>query len=164
MFEVVFSGGRGLDVQDFAGFIDGYARGGTGFAGCLNPEKGGSFYLQSKILRARERLEMEFREIERKAAHDSCSPEAGGLTFRILQASSMVTLEVVPDLPAAFCWPAYLPLYGTFSMVCPSMSLFFPFLKLKLIIFLGSSHRLSRRGKFRLRVLVSGDAQARTGV
>ena len=35
-----------------------------------NPEKGGSFYLQSKILRARERLEMEFREIERKAAHD----------------------------------------------------------------------------------------------
>lgn len=35
MFEVVFSGGRGLDVQDFAGFIDGYARGGTGFAGCL---------------------------------------------------------------------------------------------------------------------------------
>ena len=35
MFEVVFAGRRGLDVQDFAGFIDGYARGGTGFAGCL---------------------------------------------------------------------------------------------------------------------------------
>lgn len=35
-----------------------------------NPEKGGSFYLQSKILRARERLEMEFREAERKLAHD----------------------------------------------------------------------------------------------
>ncbi|CAG7969982.1 unnamed protein product [Penicillium salamii] len=35
-----------------------------------NPEKGGSFYLQSKILRARERLEMEFREAERKVAHD----------------------------------------------------------------------------------------------
>ncbi|CAG7921035.1 unnamed protein product [Penicillium olsonii] len=35
-----------------------------------NPEKGGSFYLQSKILRARERLEMEFRQAERKAAHD----------------------------------------------------------------------------------------------
>lgn len=35
-----------------------------------DPEKGGSFYLQSKILRARERLEMEFREAERKVAHD----------------------------------------------------------------------------------------------
>lgn len=32
-----------------------------------NPEKGGSFYLQSKILRARERIEMEIREAERKA-------------------------------------------------------------------------------------------------
>jgi import inner membrane translocase subunit TIM16 len=32
-----------------------------------NPEKGGSFYLQSKILRARERIEMEVREAERKA-------------------------------------------------------------------------------------------------
>ncbi len=35
-----------------------------------NPEKGGSFYLQSKILRARERIEMEVREAERKAARD----------------------------------------------------------------------------------------------
>lgn len=33
-----------------------------------DPKKGGSFYLQSKILRARERLEMEVREAERKAA------------------------------------------------------------------------------------------------
>ena len=32
------------------------------------PKKGGSFYLQSKILRARERIEMEVREAERKAA------------------------------------------------------------------------------------------------
>lgn len=32
-----------------------------------DPEKGGSFYLQSKILRARERIEMELRETERKA-------------------------------------------------------------------------------------------------
>lgn len=35
-----------------------------------NPEKGGSFYLQSKILRARERIEMEVREAERRAARD----------------------------------------------------------------------------------------------
>jgi import inner membrane translocase subunit TIM16 len=35
-----------------------------------DPEKGGSFYLQSKILRARERIEMELRETERKAATD----------------------------------------------------------------------------------------------
>jgi mitochondrial import inner membrane translocase subunit TIM16 len=35
-----------------------------------NPEKGGSFYLQSKVLRARERIEMEVREAERKAARD----------------------------------------------------------------------------------------------
>ena len=33
-------------------------------------QKGGSFYLQSKILRARERIEMEVREAERKAAAD----------------------------------------------------------------------------------------------
>lgn len=30
-----------------------------------DPQKGGSFYLQSKILRARERIEMEVREAER---------------------------------------------------------------------------------------------------
>lgn len=35
-----------------------------------DPQKGGSFYLQSKILRARERIEMEVRQTERKAAHD----------------------------------------------------------------------------------------------
>lgn len=35
MFEIVFAGGRGFDVQDFAGFIDGYARGAGRFAGCL---------------------------------------------------------------------------------------------------------------------------------
>jgi mitochondrial import inner membrane translocase subunit TIM16 len=35
-----------------------------------NPQKGGSFYLQSKILRARERIEMEVREAERKAITD----------------------------------------------------------------------------------------------
>ena len=32
------------------------------------PDKGGSFYLQSKILRARERIEAEVRDAERKAA------------------------------------------------------------------------------------------------
>lgn len=32
------------------------------------PKKGGSFYLQSKILRARERIELEVREAERKMA------------------------------------------------------------------------------------------------
>lgn len=32
-----------------------------------DPKKGGSFYLQSKILRARERIEMEVREAIRKA-------------------------------------------------------------------------------------------------
>lgn len=35
-----------------------------------DPQKGGSFYLQSKILRARERIELEVREAERKAAAD----------------------------------------------------------------------------------------------
>ncbi|KAA8642126.1 import motor complex subunit PAM16 [Aspergillus tanneri] len=35
-----------------------------------DPTKGGSFYLQSKILRARERIEMEIRQAERKAAQD----------------------------------------------------------------------------------------------
>ncbi|RJE27353.1 hypothetical protein PHISCL_00363 [Aspergillus sclerotialis] len=33
-----------------------------------DPQKGGSFYLQSKVLRARERIEMEAREAQRKAA------------------------------------------------------------------------------------------------
>lgn len=33
-----------------------------------DPNKGGSFYLQSKILRARERIEMEVGEAEQKAA------------------------------------------------------------------------------------------------
>ncbi|KAL1956469.1 hypothetical protein VTO42DRAFT_7267 [Malbranchea cinnamomea] len=32
-----------------------------------DPKKGGSFYLQSKILRARERIELEVREAQRKA-------------------------------------------------------------------------------------------------
>ncbi|KAI1908381.1 mitochondrial import inner membrane translocase subunit TIM16 [Ophidiomyces ophidiicola] len=35
-----------------------------------DPQKGGSFYLQSKILRARERIEMEVREAERNAKMD----------------------------------------------------------------------------------------------
>ncbi|KAL2864640.1 import motor complex subunit PAM16 [Aspergillus lucknowensis] len=35
-----------------------------------DPQKGGSFYLQSKILRARERLEMEARQTERQAAQE----------------------------------------------------------------------------------------------
>ncbi|KAJ5247348.1 Mitochondrial import inner membrane translocase subunit tim16 [Penicillium chermesinum] len=35
-----------------------------------DPQKGGSFYLQSKILRARERIEMEIREAERKMAQE----------------------------------------------------------------------------------------------
>ncbi|KAJ5491449.1 Mitochondrial import inner membrane translocase subunit tim16 [Penicillium diatomitis] len=35
-----------------------------------DPKQGGSFYLQSKILRARERIEMEVREAERKTAMD----------------------------------------------------------------------------------------------
>jgi import inner membrane translocase subunit TIM16 len=34
------------------------------------PEKGGSFYLQSKVLRARERIEAEIRDVEMKAARD----------------------------------------------------------------------------------------------
>jgi import inner membrane translocase subunit TIM16 len=36
-----------------------------------DPKKGGSFYLQSKILRARERIEMEVREASRKAEMDA---------------------------------------------------------------------------------------------
>ena len=34
------------------------------------PKKGGSFYIQSKVLRARERIEMEVREAERKMARE----------------------------------------------------------------------------------------------
>lgn len=33
-------------------------------------KKGGSFYIQSKVLRARERIEMEVRDAERKAAFE----------------------------------------------------------------------------------------------
>ncbi|MCJ1402991.1 mitochondrial import inner membrane translocase subunit TIM16 [Xylographa trunciseda] len=36
-----------------------------------DPRKGGSFYLQSKILRARERIEMEVREAAETAARDA---------------------------------------------------------------------------------------------
>ena len=35
-----------------------------------DPEKGGSFYLQSKVLRARQRIETEVREAEATAARD----------------------------------------------------------------------------------------------
>ncbi|KAI9887967.1 MAG: mitochondrial import inner membrane translocase subunit TIM16 [Watsoniomyces obsoletus] len=35
-----------------------------------DPQKGGSFYLQSKVLRARERIEMEVREAERTAQQE----------------------------------------------------------------------------------------------
>ena len=35
-----------------------------------DPEKGGSFYLQSKLLRARERIEMEMRETQRMAKEE----------------------------------------------------------------------------------------------
>lgn len=35
-----------------------------------DPQNGGSFYLQSKILRARERIEMEVRQAEQKTAHE----------------------------------------------------------------------------------------------
>ena len=35
-----------------------------------DPKKGGSFYLQSKILRARERIESEVRQAEEKAARE----------------------------------------------------------------------------------------------
>ncbi|KAL9635501.1 MAG: hypothetical protein Q9164_003420 [Protoblastenia rupestris] len=36
-----------------------------------NPDKGGSFYLQSKILRARERIEMEVREAAEAAEREA---------------------------------------------------------------------------------------------
>lgn len=35
-----------------------------------DPRKGGSFYLQSKVLRARERIEMEVRQAERAARRE----------------------------------------------------------------------------------------------
>ena len=35
-----------------------------------DPKKGGSFYLQSKILRARERIEMEVRTAEEAASRE----------------------------------------------------------------------------------------------
>lgn len=36
-----------------------------------DPTKGGSFYLQSKILRARERIELEVREAEEAAEREA---------------------------------------------------------------------------------------------
>jgi len=36
-----------------------------------DPQKGGSFYLQSKVLRARERIENEVRQAEEKANIES---------------------------------------------------------------------------------------------
>ena len=36
-----------------------------------NPEKGGSFYLQSKVVRARERIEAEVRPAMEKAAQEA---------------------------------------------------------------------------------------------
>lgn len=36
-----------------------------------DPKKGGSFYLQSKILRARERIEGELRQAEEKLGRDA---------------------------------------------------------------------------------------------
>jgi import inner membrane translocase subunit TIM16 len=36
-----------------------------------DPKKGGSFYLQSKVLRARERIEMEVREAARAAEREA---------------------------------------------------------------------------------------------
>ena len=41
-----------------------------------DPNKGGSFYLQSKILRARERIEMEVREAT-EAAEEAAELKAG---------------------------------------------------------------------------------------
>lgn len=35
-----------------------------------DPKKGGSFYLQSKVLRARERLELEVREAQEAAERE----------------------------------------------------------------------------------------------
>ena len=39
------------------------------------PKKGGSFYLQSKILRARERIELEVRATEEKAEQEAQARE-----------------------------------------------------------------------------------------
>ena len=36
-----------------------------------DPQKGGSFYLQSKVLRARERIELEVRQAEEKAEQEA---------------------------------------------------------------------------------------------
>ena len=36
-----------------------------------DPQKGGSFYLQSKVLRARERIENEVRQAEEKLAREA---------------------------------------------------------------------------------------------
>lgn len=40
-----------------------------------DPQKGGSFYLQSKILRARERIEAEVRPTQEKMAHEQEAKE-----------------------------------------------------------------------------------------
>lgn len=36
-----------------------------------DPQKGGSFYLQSKVLRARERIEAEIKPVQEKAAQEA---------------------------------------------------------------------------------------------
>ena len=40
-----------------------------------NPEKGGSFYLQSKVVRARERIEAEMRPMQEKAEAEAETKE-----------------------------------------------------------------------------------------
>jgi len=47
-----------------------------------DPEKGGSFYLQSKILRARERIEAEVRPMQEKAAQEAEMKEAPPKMYR----------------------------------------------------------------------------------
>ncbi|KAJ5743948.1 Pam16-domain-containing protein [Penicillium manginii] len=58
-----FSGGSGITLDESYKILN-------KLFDLNDPQKGGSFYLQSKILRARERIEMEVRQTQRKAAQD----------------------------------------------------------------------------------------------
>ncbi|KAJ5975359.1 Pam16-domain-containing protein [Penicillium waksmanii] len=61
-----FSGGSGITLDDVEHVMERFKK----LFDLNDPQKGGSFYLQSKILRARERIEMEVRQTQRKTAQD----------------------------------------------------------------------------------------------
>lgn len=59
-------GGAGGKVADMEEVMDRFKR----LFDANDPQKGGSFYLQSKVLRARERIEAEVRPMQEKVAQE----------------------------------------------------------------------------------------------